>query len=188
MRLTNAMRNDFVQQVMNAIPWKSVLHSKKDSDMFVEHFESNALPEDVNAFRKKHRHLLAYTHCVRIPDYDRNALTGKNTKRLDIYLPNCNTVDQYLESEKFKSFVEYMQSLRNEYNLEVQERETVKTRLQDAVAECTTLEKLKLLLPDLESYFPVYEKPQPKFLPVAADTLASSLIKMGLPIPKGDQK
>jgi hypothetical protein len=65
---------------------------------------------------------------------------------------------------------------------EHEERKVLQKRLTEITASCTTLAKLKLALPELESYMPVEEVK--RNLPIASGTVITDLIQFGLKIPK----
>jgi hypothetical protein len=73
--------------------------------------------------------------------------------------------------------------VKERYDIEQGERATIRQRISDVTYSCTTLAKLKVALPELESYMPA-ELEVVKSLPIATGGLITDLLNIGLKVPK----
>lgn len=169
-RLSNLMRDTFIEQVMSGVP---VLHPFNIDDVKekIAKLIEARLPEDIKAFDKKHPGLLMRSKSLYLPE-------SLSTGRRNCYYVNvvnheaCEMVDcSGFELQK-----------RN-HDTEVSQRAEMRSQLYSIAYACNTVEKLKLALPELESYMP---KANDRHLPVATptDVVVANLMGAGLKIPK----
>lgn len=163
MRLTNVVRDDFIVKVMNNTPWKSK-YTKDVACKEIQRRGDALLPKDVQAFIKKHPHLIN-----RSSNYEK--LTGAY-----VYLVR----GQELSSIDYEDIKEQY----NAYAAEKSERANLRSRLSELAYSAKTLKQLHDLMPELAAYMPKDEATA-KQLPVAvAGGLVAELVKAGLKVEK----
>jgi len=167
-RLTNVMRDTFIEQVINGIPVKHPFDLQDVKEQILKRVESN-LPVDIKSFAKKYPYLIKRNKNIYLPE----CLTGGRYRTI-------TTIDH--ESCKMIDCSEFELQLKNHEN-ENEARAKVRGELYSVAYACTTVEKLKLALPELESYMP---KANDRQLPIAVptDVVVENLMRAGLKVPK----
>lgn len=169
-RLTNAMRDTFIEQVMNGIPVNHPFNIEDVKEKVVKLIESR-LPDEIKNFARKYPDLVYRKKYLYLPE----SLNRSNGRQVSVQVlehENCEMVD-------CSAFA--MQKRNHED--EQQNRALIKSQLYSATYACTTVEKLKTAFPELESYMP---KQNDRYLPVATptDVVVSNLMSAGLKVPK----
>lgn len=169
-RLTNLMRETFIEQVMNGIPVLHPFNIEDVKEKIVKLVEAR-LPEDIKAFSKKYPGLLMRAKTIYLPE----SLSSGRRNRYYVNVVNheaCELVD-------CSGFELQLQNHESEQS----SRATMRSQLYSVAYACPTVEKLKQALPELETYMP---KINDRYLPVATptDVVVANLMGAGLKIPK----
>lgn len=173
MKLTKAMREKFVDDVLAGIPIQHGYDLSEAKEQIRALYESQ-LPSDILTFAKKYPNLIK-----RDKYFNLKALAYLSKDRYERQ-PSVWVIDyeNYIEADlsqwvKFKHLAD----------AELEERKSLRNRLLEIANACTTLAKLKVALPELESYMPV-EQEVKRNLPVASGTVITDLLQLGLKIAK----
>ena len=170
MKLTNATRESFIDSVMKGIP----VVNKFDIDdtmMKIRGKVEAALPKDILEFATKYPNLIKREKRLRFEILNSCGRWNVNT---------VNVIDH--ESCVPIGVTDYV--ILQKRNLDEQiERKVIRQRISDVTYSCTTLAKLKVALPELESYMPA-EREVVKNLPIATGGLITDLLNIGLKVPK----
>lgn len=182
MRLTNAVRDEFLDAVMKATPWKNPM----TDELAVAEFEKRAfeaLPSDVKAVCKKYPGCIA-TKDVRVPGMPdkyadasrhRNPHTGRLRSRgWNATIPNI--IDQ--ETIKIDDLIAAVEK-RDE---EEAKRVVLRQQLRGVAYHATTVEELAAVLPELKAWLPKPAPKQTKTTALVPVGLVASLKKAGLPV------
>lgn len=178
MQLTKAIRDDFLDEVMEAIPRKNH-YRREDALEEIRKAVEEQLPREIIDFSKAYPQLTRRDNCIEIEaltfDYecDRGFLR-KST-------PAIRTFKH--ELAKLVDVTPWAK-LKEAYDAEEYERKQYRSRLGEIVGACRTLKQLEEALPELKSYMPA--EPEKRNLPVAAGTIVTDLLKAGLKVPKGE--
>jgi len=173
MKLTNTMRESFIDSVMNGIP----VVNKYNTDDTMQEIRlaiESQLPKDILQFANKYPNLIIrkkYFTFVELR-YVRNDGTKAT--------PYFYTIDH--DDAKRIDILKWVYA-KERYDIEQAERATIRQRISDVTYSCTTLAKLKAALPELESYMPA-EREVVKNLPIATGGLITDLLNVGLKVPK----
>lgn len=173
MRLTNQMREDFVNDVMSKVrrrqKWSREACSEEINKRLV-----TALPADIKAFMAKYPNLVC-----------------RETKTVDWML--WRTSDGYRQWTYVSMVLNQklsdvdVEDLKKHYALWVKEddrrKETAK-RLREVADSVTTNADLAIALPDLINFVPKDEPKVKKLLPVANSQLFMDLKTLGLEVEK----
>lgn len=167
-RLTNSMRDVFIDQVMAGIPVNNPFNFEDVKEQILKRVEDN-LPVDIKTFIKKYPYLIRRNKSLYLPE----SLTGGRYRAI-------TTVDH--DSCQMVDCSEFESQLKN-HEIEKESRNKVRSELYSVVYACTTVEKLKIALPELESYMP---KKNDRQLPISVptDVVVSNLMQAGLKVPK----
>lgn len=178
MQLTKAIREDFLDEVMEAIPRKHQ-YNKDDALQEIRKAIEAQLPREIIDFANAYPHLVRRENYIEVEalnyeyesdrGYLRTATPSVRTFRHDL----AKLVD-----------VTHWAMLKEAYDAEEYERKQYRSRLAEIVAACKTLKQLEEALPELKSYMP--EEPVKRNLPIAAGTIVTDLLKAGLKVPKGE--
>lgn len=179
MRLSKQIINDFVDEVMAAIPRKNK-YNKNDAEEQIRHAVEAQMPEEILAFAKKFPNLVRRDKYMSIEPltYFWTASNGNSRKST----PSIRTFDH--EAAKMVDVREWVKQ-KEAYEKEEEERKQKRSRLLEVASSCSTLKQLEAALPALKSYMPA-ERVEKK-LPVAAGGLVSDLLASGLKVPKDEQ-
>lgn len=164
-RLTNLMRDTFIEQVMNGIPVQHPFNID-DVKQKVRILIESKLPQDIKTFSKNYPNLVKREKSFYLSD----KLRGRSVYVIDH--DSC-TLPDLKEFEKQKEM----------HDSEIGRRNEIRNQLYSVTYACTTVEKLKLALPELESYMP---KANDRQLPIAVptDVVVANLMQAGLKVPK----
>lgn len=169
MKLTKAIREQFVSDVLAGIPVKHHFNIN-DAMLEIRTLVEDKLPDDVKAFIKNHPNLIKREKRLRF-----ESLISNRWGDTSVYV-----VDH--DDCKVLPVTEYV--ILQKLNLdEIEERNVLSKRLLEISASCSTLAKLKVALPELESYMPVKQEVK-RNLPIASGTVITDLLQLGLKIPK----
>lgn len=173
MKLTKAIREKFVHDVLVGIPVKHHFNMQDAKSEIINAIEKQ-LPDEIFKVVKNHQQVIQRTKWYKLDAL--SYLNSDGYKRTpEIYTINhesCQMVD-------VTAWVE----LKKLADAEQEERKTLRDRLLEISASCSTLAKLKVALPELESYMPV-EQEVKRNLPIASGTIITDLLQHGLKIPK----
>ena len=174
MRLTNEHRENFVNKVMESVPFKSKWNKEAVIAEIEARFSAIA-PQDVKDFSKKYPDLLAMgTKCIDWLRY---------TKGRDGY---CHYGYAYaFSNQDIKSIkTDDLEENWGKYQDEVSDRNAMRNRLLDIAKSVTTLAALAATLPELVQFMPAEQAVPKKQLPVAASGIVTELKGMGLKVKK----
>ena len=164
MKLTNMLRDTFVEKVMNSIP----APIKWDDDDIEEKIRieiEKEIPAAILKFVKDNPRLICRTARISLaPIYDSRRCWYVNV--LDY--PYAQIVD----------WSKYTQLLA-EYEAQQEKRNLLERRLRSVAYNATTVEKLSEMLPELTDFMPIENV---KFLPAETVNLANDLLEAGLKI------
>lgn len=174
MRLTNEHRENFVNKVMESIPFKS----KWNKEAVIAEIDarlSAVAPQEVKDFSKKYPDLLAReTKCIDWLHYTR---PDDKYRRYGYAAAFRNQKLGDIKTDDLKNHWE-------KYENEVSERNQMKNRLLDIARSVTTLAALAATLPELVQFMPAEQAVPKKQLPVAASGIVTELKGMGLKVKK----
>lgn len=160
MKLTKAIREKFVDDVLAGIPVKHHFNIY-DAMLEIRVLVEDKLPDDVKTFAKHHPNLIKREKRLRFESLISNR-----------WGDTCVDVVQHCNC-KVLPVTDYV--ILQKLNIEEQEeREKLRNRLLEISASCSTLTKLKVALPELESYMPVEEVK--RNLPIASGTVITDLL------------
>lgn len=176
MNLTKALREEFVDAVMNGIA-RHHHFELGDAKKAIAKAIEDQLPEDLKAVVAKYPDLFKRDKYIALHELDYIRTDEKGRSRsVYVYLyvidhDDAKPVDlsRWVELKKLADDEEY-------------QRRELRSRITQIAAACTTLKKLKEALPELESYMPA--EVEKRDLPVAAGTVVTDLMAAGLRIPK----
>ena len=172
MKLTKAIREKFVYDVLAGIPIKHNFNMQDTKSEIINAIESQ-LPHDLFQVVKNYPQVIQRGKYYTL--HELKYVTSDGYVRApEIYVVNhesCKMIDT-------KPWV-FKKELAD---AELNERDVLRKRLTEIANACTTLAKLKVALPELESYMPVEEVK--RNLPVASGTVITDLLQLGLKIPK----
>jgi len=181
MKLTNIVREKFLDDVMKGIPRKTKKFDLNDAVEEIQKVIESSAPLDVIEFSKKYPSLVERTKLIylkpftEIKNYKSSGRTRSYSRTPSIYtynLPNIGDIDltHWLNQKELS-------------DKEDAERNAIRLRLSGIAYSCTTFSQLKEALPELVSYIP--EPPQKtKNLPVLAGNIVTDLLQFGLKVPK----
>ena len=180
MRLSNAIREDFVESVMSGIP---VLHkySKSEAVREIVAAMEEQLPDDIKKFAKCHPNLIKRERNWSLKELKYDWISEGKYARSDY--PYAYTIDH--ESVERIDTTKWV-DLKKAADKEKEERKELEERLKQITNSCNSLKQLKEALPEFESYMPE-EAETVRNLPVAAGSIVTDLLAAGLKIPKGDK-
>ena len=172
MKLTKAIREEFVDDVMNGIPVKYHFDFADAKSEIINAIEAQ-LPSDLLKVVREYPNLFLRNKRIELAllGYKNGYGHYLNHAVYVIDHPNCKmiNIDKHIDqNDKFET--------------EQDERDALRKRLLEIANSCTTLAKLKVALPELESYMPNEEVK--RNLPVASGTVITDLLQLGLKIPK----
>lgn len=173
MKLTNALRESFIDSVMNGIPIVNK-YNKDDTMQEIRLAIEAQLPEDILEFAIK------YPNLVKREKYFSFTELKYVNKDGWINTPSFYTIDH--DDVKHIDIYKWVYA-KQLHDIEQQDRANIRKRISDVTYSCTTLAKLKVALPELESYMPA-EREVVKNLPIATGGLISDLLNVGLKVPK----
>jgi hypothetical protein len=168
MILTKAHRADFLDAVMAGIPIRhpfDIDKAKREIRIAIE----NQLPRDVRYFIERYPDLVK-----------REKYIGLSPLKSGQYAASIHVIDR---PEATKIDLAPWIKAQDLAEAEEVERFELRARLAEIAASCSTLAKLKAALPELESYMPKEAIPS-KNLPVAAGSVVTDLLAVGLKVPK----
>lgn len=173
MKLTNAMRDQFVSKVMTSIKWKSPWNKDKIIDEINKRLRA-VVPAEILAFDEKYPNMLqAESINVEFMNYKDKWENGNS------YWVYCNAVA--IKGVGLKDiFLEDLKSAWASYRAEVESRKQMRERLMEIAREMTTDDQLAAALPKLKKFIPKPAVKVVKGLPVAMTGIQNELIKMGL--------
>lgn len=172
MKLTKAMREEFVASVMSGIPIEHHYNSDDAESEIIKAVEMQ-LPNDMLNFVKNYPDLV---------------LRNKRMEFKDLKYRNwrdqvCYTSIYVIDHESCKPIdVSQWIEKQQKHDAEKQRRAELQRRLSEITKACTTLAKLKVALPELESYMPT--EVVKRDLPIASGTVITDLMQLGLKVPK----
>lgn len=172
MRLTNTMREKFLDDVMNGIPFKNYFNIDDAKSEIIKEIESK-LPQDLLLTVKNYPNLICRQKRIEFENFKYVRPNGWE-RILTVGVvdhENCVPIDINKWKEAYKLYV-----------IEKDERDELSKRLCEIIWSCTTVAKLKLALPELESYMP--KEPILNQVPIAAGSVITDLLQLGLKIPK----
>lgn len=172
MKLTKAIREQFVNDVLAGIPTKHFFNMQDAKSEIINAIEKQ-LPDEIFKVVKNHPQVIQRTK-----RYKLDALSYLNSDGY-IRTPEIYTINH--ESCQMVDVTAWVE-LKKLADAEQDERALLGTRLREISASCSTLAKLKAALPELESYMPVEEVK--RNLPIASGTVITDLLQLGLKIPK----
>lgn len=168
MILTKAHRADFLDAVMAGVPIKhpfDISLAKREIRIAIE----NQLSRDVRYFTERYPDLVK-----------REKYISLDPLKSGRYLASIHVIDR---PEASKIDLAPWVKAQDLAEAEQEERGALRARLAEIAASCSTLAKLKAALPELESYMPKELKTN-KNLPVAAGSVVTDLLAVGLKVPK----
>lgn len=171
MRLTNEMRNDFADDVMESIKVKS----KWNKDSITAEVERRLMswwPKEVHEFDALYPGMIQRTSLYIEFMEQPEAEWGKRHVRV-----NC-----YANSELTNIKTDDLQKRWEGYLKEMGEREAMKSRLLEVAYSVNTNTALAEVFPKLVKFIPKDAPKLVKMLPVVQKGLVDDLIKMGLEI------
>lgn len=174
MKLTKAMREEFVSSVMLATKRKNKWTAQKIADeMKRRALESE--PADVKAFFKKYpEKVMMNTQLITWMRYEYIASEGRR----------CWFNQRFESINGFDQSKIDCEDLKKEWTAHRKEsdaRKEMKRRLIEAAAGAVTLKDLQLLFPKLTKHMPAEPAKVAKMLPVAREGLYEDLVKLGFP-------
>lgn len=172
MKLTKTMREKFVDGVLAGVPIKNHFNINDAKSEIINAIEKQ-LPDEIFKVVKNHPQVIQRTK-----RYKLDALSYLNSDGY-IRTPEIYTINH--ESCQMVDVTAWVE-LKKLADAEQEERKTLRDRLLELSASCSTLAKLKVALPELESYMPVEEVK--RNLPIASGTVITDLLQLGLKIPK----
>lgn len=178
MKLTNAIREQFVSSVMRATKMKS----KWDKDKILAEISKRlheTVPEDIKAFAAKYPHVVVRSS-VRVGFMDHIQENKENKHRWWVQ-PSASTIIGPVLADIDTSDLKEAWEV---YRAEVAKREEMEEKLMEIAREMTTDEMLAAALPKLVKFIP---KPVVKVkagLPVAMKGIQDELAALGLEVSK----
>lgn len=172
MKLTNTMRKQFVDDVLAGIPVKHHFDMRDAKSEIINAIEAK-LPSEILKVVKENPQIIIRSKRFKLDEL--SYLNSDGFKRT----PEIYTVQH--ESCKMIDFTAWV-NLKELADIEQEERKVLHARLLEISNSCSTLTKLKVALPELESYMPA--EVVKRDLPVASGTVVTDLLQLGLKIPK----
>lgn len=174
MKLTHAMRDDFVSDVMRSIKWKSPWTKEKMIEEICKRLRA-AVPEEIIAFDRKHPNMLQYESII-LDFMKYIEVNEKGDHKWYIYSSAQAIKGTGLNDIDISDLIPAWEA----YRAEVASRKEMRDRLNQIAREMQTDEQLRAALPKLAKFVP---KPAVKIkagLPVAMTGIQNELVKMGL--------
>lgn len=174
MKLTNAMREMFVDNVLASIP---VVHKFdiETAKLEIRNAMESYVNDQIKAFILVYPRLVSREKYVQLP-----ALKYLNKNECKV-TPNIHVID-HISVATDLDMSKWVEQKRL-YDEESVKRNSLKTRLLDIAYSCSTLDKLKANLPELEQYMPK-EKLPTKNLPISSGSIVTDLLDFGLKLTK----
>lgn len=186
MRLTNAIRESFVDSVIRAVPVTASYDGFDAAVKLCKLVESRYAPALVLEFSSKHGELLKRNKVIYCEELNEVSVTGIRTRCFSFYVVDALPFDieQLLaEDVEYQALVKSLASDKVNQVAEKEKLSDMRARLRAVTMSCTTTEKLALALPELTHFIPKEVTPTAQ-LPVSTDGIAGDLFKAGLTIPK----
>lgn len=177
MNLTNKLRAEFVNDVMKSIPLVNY-YNTADAMQEIRIETESRLPAEILTFSKNYPNLLERSLQITVVElrYEQTDYRGiVNTRR-----PYFNTVDHPVNLLPI-DYTKWIDK-KKRYDDEQHSRLLLSDRLNQIASSCSTLAKLKVAFPELESYMPL--EVVKKNLPTASGSIVTDLLNVGLKIPK----
>jgi len=183
MRLTNAIRDSFVDNVIAALPPVDKYVKFEAQQKLQTYVEKTYLPEDVLSFYKKYPHLVR-RGCTLYVD----KLNDKNRVfSFDVIDSIPFEIKELLQADlKYMTIVDELLSLKKQESQQLENIRELKDRLRKVALSCTTTEKLVAVLPELTQFVPT--STQTPNIPVAVHSIAKDLKAAGLILKEDSDK
>lgn len=172
MKLTKFMREQFVDDVMGGIPVEHRFDIE-DAKSEIRSAIEMKLPVDLYRISREYPNLFTRSKSVYLTQFKYTNHYGYESELSVRVIDHENCAEIDVRPWVFKKELA---------DAELNERDVLRKRLTEIANACTTLAKLKVALPELESYMPVEEVK--RNLPVASGTVITDLLQLGLKIPK----
>lgn len=172
MKLTKSMREQFVDDVMRGIPVEHHF-SIEDAKSEIRSAIEMKLPVALYRTLKEYPNLFRRDKIINLTQFKYTNRYGRESE-LSVWVIEhdaCTEID-----------VTAWVNLNKLHEEEQNKRNEISKRLYEIVNSCSTLAKLKIALPELETYMPTEEVKRD--LPVASGTVITDLLQLGLKVPK----
>jgi len=174
MKLTHALREEFVDDVMSSVKWKSPWTKERMIEEICKRLRA-AVPHEIIAFDLTHPNMLQYESI----SLDFMQYVERNEERKHSWYVSSSA--HCIKGTGLKDInIEDLEAAWVVYRAEVNSRKEMKARLTEIAREMSTDDQLKAALPKLSKFVP---KPAVKIkagLPVAMTGIQNELVKMGL--------
>lgn len=169
MKLTRAMINKFIDNVMADVP-RQVKYNHNEVVLEIRNKLEEQLPADILDFMKKHPALIYRTKGINL-----SKEFGKSSY-FQLYVVNHESVKPIDVSEYVSTYPKFL--------AENDTRQAMSARLLELASSCTTLDSLQKLLPELVKYMPEEKVRADKAnLPIATGRgVVTDLINSGLKV------
>lgn len=179
MKLTQAMREDFISDVMRDVPWRNTITDQKACDECVVRALA-LVPAEVQRMVRSHPGLMAFDSekMIGFPSHEMSFDMTKGCgayRPWTVYIPRIVSMSDVGVRDLITAVI-----ARDTESLE---RHGMKKQIRDVVMSCYTTLQLAEALPELKRYIPEAEEPI-KALPVVPIGLMSQLKRAGLLVQK----